>query len=374
MKIIERDYSLITKKKNLEPLFTFKNAPVYIGCTDEGPEKDLFMDMEWGICPESGLIQLKKLIPLDLLYNTQHFDGTGPTWRQYYDDFSNYIVKQNPEHILEIGGGLGILADTFIKKTDKIDWAIIEPNPTLDKKDRISVHKGFFDKNFKFNKKYDTIVHSQVIEHMYNPGEFLNNISEYLSVGGKMVFGYPNLYLYLDKKYTNALNFEHTVFLTDYLVAWYLNQNNFEIVDKTIYKEHIFCTAVKVANCEKFVLQNKYSEYKELFNNFIKYYHMTIDRLNNYLDNYNGKVFIFGAHIFSQYLFAFGLKMGKILAVLDNSKIKQNKRLYGTPLMVESPEVLRGLGQCVVILKVASYRNEIVDQIAEINPSAIILE
>ena len=64
---ITRDESLISRKKNLEHLFTFSNFPIFMGCTSENVDKDIFADMTWEIDPETGLIQLSKLIPMDLL-------------------------------------------------------------------------------------------------------------------------------------------------------------------------------------------------------------------------------------------------------------------------------------------------------------------
>ena len=375
--MIIRDRSVITNKHNLESLYTFKDFPVFLGCVEDTlkPKDDLRMDMSWAICPESGIIQLDKLVPLDILYGAQHFDGTGPSWDHYYKDFTNYIIKQSPKNILEIGGGLGILAEIFIKQTHKTMWTLIEPNSSFKEVKRIKIIKTFFDNNFKSNISYDTIVHSQVLEHMYYPDDFFKTTSNFLKPGNKMIFGYPNLHLYLNKKYTNAINFEHTIFLTDYFVDRLLIKNGFDIIDKTFYKEHIFCTAKKLKIYKECpILDNKYEEYKTLFFDFIRYYKELVLKMNQKIDSFSGDIFVFGAHIFSQYLFEFGLKKDKIVAILDNSKLKQNKRLYGTPFIVESPEILKSHNNCAVVLKVASYRNEIIKQIKEINPTTEILE
>ena len=78
---------------------------------------------------------------------------------------------------------------------------------------------------------------------------------------------------------------------------------------------------------------------------------------------------MFGAHVFSQYLLKFGLDPKKIIFILDNDNLKQNKRLYGTKLQVRSPKVLSSYKKPIVILKVGIYKNEIKkDILKNINP------
>ena len=43
--------------------------------------------------------------------------------------------------------------------------------------------------------------------------------------------------------------------------------------------------------------------------------------------------------------------------------MKQDNRLYGTDLMVKSPEFLKDINPCAVILKTATYNQEIKHQI-----------
>lgn len=78
--------------------------------------------------------------------------------------------------------------------------------------------------------------------------------------------------------------------------------------------------------------------------------------------------------MFSQYLLAFGLEQSKIHGILDNSNLKIGKRLYGTNLTVFHPNIIKDEKEVAVILKVGSYRNEIIEQLKEINPNVIIYE
>ena len=49
-------------------------------------------------------------------------------------------------------------------------------------------------------------------------------------------------------------------------------------------------------------------------------------------------------------------------------------RLYGTGLIVENPEVIRGIEKACVILKIGSYRDEVIAQLKELNPNITIFE
>lgn len=375
-KFIGRNASVITGKNNLEHLYSIKNFPVFFGCVDSNPEKDICMDMEWGIDPETGVIQLTKLVPLDVLYQSQHVDGCGPTWNQYYEDFSSFIAEQKPQSALEIGGGMGRLAELVVQQSPSTKWVIIEPNPERRSDDKIGVIKGFFDKSFSTDQKFDTIVFSQVLEHAYDPKEFLATIYAFLKPNGRLICAYPNLKLWLERKYTNALNFEHTMLFTDYFLDYMLAKVGFSISEKYAYKDHsYFYVAEKPATGAAIAvppLENKYDEYKKIFMDFVKYHLSMVRDLNERIGCTENPVYLFGAHIFSQFLFCFGLRHNMITSILDNSPTKQGKRLYGTPLLVESPKVLKGKGRVSVILKAGIYNDEIKKDILDnINPDVI---
>ena len=91
------------------------------------------------------------------------------------------------------------------------------------------------------------------------------------------------------------------------------------------------------------------------------------------MSDFPHKVFLFGAHVFSQYLLSFGLDQSKICGILDNSPLKIGKRLYGTNLSVFDPKIIID-DDVGVILKVGSYRNEIIAQLKTINPNVTIFE
>lgn len=372
-KYIARDKSVVTGKENLELLYSMKNFPVFFGCVETPEEKDLFFDMDWSIDPETGVIQLNKLIPVDILYQMQHADGYGPTWHQYYIDFSSYIKKQAPNFVVEIGGGTGILAKIATNDSKNMHWTIVEPNPMVAETEKIKIVRSFFGENFNYDEKIDAVVLSQVLEHAYDPNDFLSSISKILKNGGRLIMAYPNLLLWLQKKQTNSINFEHTMLLTDYNVDYLLAKHGFSIINKEQYKDHsFFYTAEKSSDAHLPLLENKYEEHKKAFFDFVDYHKNTVEELNKKIEETNLPTYLFGAHVFSQYLLSFGLKTEKIVSILDNSPAKQDKRLYGTRYKVDSPKSLAGKGPLNIILKAGPFNDEIKKDILEnINPNVI---
>lgn len=375
IKKILRQRSLLTGRENLKNLYTFKNFPVFMGCNKNSSKNDLRSDMEWAICSDTGIIQLKKLIPLEVLYLDQHNDGTGGLWHDHYLAFVEFLKKYHPKNILEIGGAHDFIAKNYLDFNHQASWISVEPNSQNITDKRIKVIKKWFDEDFKINQKIDSVIHSHVLEHAYNPINFIKAIGKLLKTGDRHIFTFPNLLAMLKNKYTNCLNFEHTLFLTEYFTDYILQKYGFLILEKQYYKDHsIFYATEKTDIGTTIKLKNKFNAYKKLFLDFVDYHIRLVNQLNNEIIQFNGPIYLFGAHIFSQYLLNFGLHTDKITAVLDNSQLKRGKRLYGTNLQVYSPEILRNQERVGVILKVANYRDEILLQLKKINSKIVIFE
>ncbi len=141
-------------------------------------------------------------------------------------------------------------------------------------------------------------------------------------------------------------------------------------------KDHsIFYSTIntKKINKVKNKFKNEYIKNSELFKNYFNYFKQISRKLNLKINKSNKPVYLFGAHIFSQFLINFGLNQKKIIFILDNDKIKQHKRLYGTNLIVKSPEILKKIKKPMVILKAGVYNSEIKKQLKEINHSVSII-
>ncbi len=378
MKLIERKFDVITGGKNLEDLHTLKNFPVFMGVVDHSEKEDLMADMVWAISRDSGLIQLKYLLPLEILYQNQTTtSAVGPTWMQHHREFASFINNYNPKSVLEIGGAHGILSVEYSKYED-IKWVILEPNPSPVKECNAKIIRGFFDNQFRMLDSVDTVVHSHVFEHIYEPVKFLKQLGTVIKEGQKMIFSVPNLQSWLSNKYTNTINFEHTVYLTEPYIDYLLSSYGFKILEKKFVMDghSIFYATIRDSIQTPYELDdNLYKNNKKMYSDFVDYYKKLVEDLNGHISSHARTVFLFGAHVFSQYLIAFGLDTRRIAGVLDNDFRKVGKRLYGTSLKVQSPSILRGMKDIEVILKAGIYNNEIKKDILEnINKETQFLE
>lgn len=376
MEHINRLKNVISQEEDLEPLHELKNFPVFMGCVDHESDKDLHANQSWSISSNNGIIQLNKLIPLNILYESEHDSGAvGNLWAEHHLKFSEFIHEQEPNSVLEIGGAHGILSREY-KKKKTIEWTILEPNPSPVEGVDAKYIKGFFDDKLIFDGEIDTIIHSHVFEHVYYPDEFIKHISNFLEEGQKLIFSIPNMEEMLKRKYTNCLNFEHTVFITEPYIEYLLSKHNFRQVAKKYFKDDhsIFYTYIKDIKTKTIELPTRlYEHNKKLYLDFLDYYKELIIDLNKIIKKVDPEqpIYLFGAHVFSQYLIEFGLNINCIICLLDNDINKQGKRLYGTNMMVKSPKVLMDIKNPIIILKAGVYNNEIKRDILEnINKNA----
>lgn len=379
MHTIQRNFDIISLNNDLEHLFTLPNFPVFMGCVQQPKQEDLTHDLNFYISAATGMIQLNPVLPLDIVYQSEHNPGTtGQGWLDHHAAFSKFVLKHNPTKVFEIGGAHGILSQYAIDQNPKLEWTIIEPNPVAIPNLKAQMVKGFFDSVKQIPQGTDTIVHSHVLEHVYEPRKFMAMLS-LLPQGTKMIFSVPALRAHLQQLFTNTLNFEHTYFCTEEYILWLCKSYGYELIDKHDYNtDHsVFYAFVRTAAVPAPLplYPDLYQENKTMFMNWVQFHKNLVDSMNLQIRNTNSKVFLFGAHVFSQFLLSFGLDESRIECILDNSQAKQGKRLYGTNLMVHSPKILKQPYIPKVILRSGVFNQEIKqDIINNINHTTLFLE
>jgi SAM-dependent methyltransferase len=251
-------------------------------------------------------------------------------------------------------------------------------NPTSRADSKAKIIKVFFNGDWVSNDKYDTVIHSHVFEHVHEPNVFMENLSSFMQNGSKLIFSVPNMQEMIKRKYTNRVNVEHTLLLSEPHIEFLLARHGFRLVAKEYFLEDhsIFYAAEKdSAIYHRPNLDGLYARNKKFYSEYLQYHEDLIADLNENVARYEGDLFLFGAHVFAQYLINMGLDTRSVISILDNDENKQGKRLYGTNLLVESPKVLKDRIKPVVILKAGVYNVEIRAEILQlINDSTVVVE
>ena len=376
-KFINRDKNLVNYKKDLKKIYSIKNFPVFMGITSQNLVKDKFFDMNFLISKSTGLVQLNPILPFNIIYYKGHNSGKiGKLWDEHHKSFAQYILKSKPKSVLEIGGGHGILSKNYQKKK-RIKWTIIEPNPSPVANAKAKFVKKFFSARDISKFKADVILHSHVLEHIFDPLNFIKKISNQMNYKQLMIFSIPNIPEMIKRKYTNALNFEHTYYLDNSYLNYLIKSNNLMIIDKKKFKnDHsLFYTVKKKSTKKKYsrTYKNNYDKNLKVFKKYFSEQKKTVKNINSQIKK-NKPLFVFGAHIFTQFLLATGIDEKRIISVLDNDESKQNKRLYGSKLFVSSPKILAKYKKPCVILRAGVYSKEIKEDIIQnINKNTIFI-
>ena len=361
MKIIKRN-NCVSCGGKLQDIHCVKNFPIYMGTTLQDKKDDLEVDMIFSKCKICDCIQMRNLIPLDILYkNSHHAGATGKSWLHHHKEFSKFVTKHAYGDIVEIGGSHLILANHVQESENINNITVYDTNITGEAiSDKIKTVKGLFN-HTTVKSKPDAIVHSHVIEHLYNPIKEIKEMTQLLEEGKTMIISAPVIDKMMEDGFTNAMNFEHTYGLTKKLLYKILNKSQLEIIEEYDYSRHCVFVAAKKNSS---ITTNIRTYDSSFFDKFLNYQNIEIQRINNLLSNPK-ETFVFGAHIFTQFLLKNGLKESNLLSVLDNDANKQGQRLYGTKLNVDSPKVLKNFDCPTVILKAGQYTQEIKNDILQ---------
>lgn len=346
-------------------------VPVHMGSVAAAADDDAFADQRWVTCERCGTVQLAALAPLELVYLSQHNGAVGAVWARHHAAFAAFVAERAPRHVVEIGGGTGGLARDYVRRgSATLDcWTVIEPNPGFEPEAPVVVIDEYVEHVAPLVGSADAIVHSHVLEHIYDPRAFLRMIRRHARRDATMLVSVPDLVTLLDQDGSNALNFEHTYFFDLELVSWMLRDAGFTIVDQCRFEHHsFFLEARPDAAPGSAGPPPDAGEGAQALVALVETARADASALAERAAGFDGAVYLFGAHVFSQVLIGAGFPAQRAAAVLDNDPAKQGLRLYGTSLPVRAPEVLRNAGRAAVIVRATHYTAEIEDQLRALAP------
>jgi hypothetical protein len=373
IELIKRSSCCVCELGTLVPHKTIPNFPIYMGISKSDSTSDICVDQEWVTCDSCGTLQLFKLIPFDLLYSTNHHhEVVGPTWLRHHIKFADFIRVEPNDKVVEIGSAHDFLAGILLDENPNLDFLSIEPDST-NPDTRISHIKGYAEDHISVIAERRVIIHSHVLEHVYQPRKFMESLADAMTESSVMYISFPNIEELLIHKGTNALNFEHSYFLTPQVFGIIIESVGLRIVRQERFEGHSYFFELQKFNVKQVDKVRDFQEtrlFDDLWSELEDFVKKTLEKMGSK----EIPTYLFGSHVFSQALFTQGLHQTKLSGVLDNAQSKQGSRLYGTTLTTFSPEVVRNLNPVQVILRASHYQDEIRLQLQDINPNVEIIE
>jgi hypothetical protein len=375
-----RNKCVICGQVSLENQLVVEAFPVYMGCVlNQESSEDFVANQVWATCQGCSTLQLRELVPLNILYQANHNDAIGSTWRSHVEELVIFAsIFNGSRQILEIGGADGKLAQEYLNRNPESNYTIVEPN-FLGKANNFQVVEDYIENQLDLVSESDLVIHSHVLEHLYQPVATMAAVSKKMAFGSKMIVSFPNLERIMQSGGANSLNFEHTYFLSNASLEVFFSNLGLRLISRRFFREHsVFMALEKTSRCEEgkfafFKNQNMSDEFRLLWRR-LERVARAFNEVSSKQDPDHTKSFIFGAHIFAQALISVGLNETLCVAILDNSPLKLANRLYGSSLYVQHPEVIRSLDRPIVAVVASHFQSEIKSQLLSINPSTTIIE
>ncbi len=156
----------------------------------------------------------------------------------WFERIKNFLVqnRRTHENILEIGSGFGTFGEIVISNKLFKKYVGIEPSPELFEvclSKGLEVYKERLEK-FTYKKKFDVAVSFEVIEHIFNPKDFLKKINRLLKRKGLIFLSCPNgqgFDIKVLKEKSQAVDSEHVNLFNTNSIGLLLERSGFKLID-----------------------------------------------------------------------------------------------------------------------------------------------
>lgn len=359
-----RHECVVCLSKSLKNIHIEENTPISIGCSTKTIEHDIHTDIRYVLCISCGTAQIATPVNYEVLYNESHNNTYNtPTWSAHHKEFCSFIYESaRSKSFLEIGGSTGVLAKQILEKDPSVNYTILDlcnTNPYIDGVPFINANcEEYTYSNIK------CILMSHVFEHLYNPLQFLEKIS---NAGVSEVFlSIPNMEISLNRESLSFLHVEHTFYIdTEHLYSMF-SKYKYKCAHTHFFKDHsIFFHFIFSDNEPPFVLHPE--SIKQLQTKFALYFSNRKSIFNTI--SIQNPFFIVPSGHFGQFIYkSLSHFKDKMIGFLDNDQSKIGKRLYGTHLTVfPMKEVQTYKGPLSIVLHAGPYTAEIINQLLGFN-------
>ena len=325
-------------KGKLKTLANFKKFPITGIFIKKFFSKNKKYDLKIGICNICSHLQLKRIVPKNILYNSKYYNRTGKSHlsMQAYGFFKKFIFKTLKKkklgNLLEIGCN----DITMLKKFSKYCKIAFGIDPIWrGKKNKFKKLKllGKFIENVNFKKDInfipDTVISTHNFEHIEDPFKMLKKLSSVINKDSTVFIEVPDGKTMIDNLRFDQIFHQHYHYFTLNSLKNIARRANLEVksysLNKKFWGGSLMVAMRKTNKINKKIIKSKKVEkkFRKNLNLFKKKYVSLSKKINS-----SESIIGYGAGQMTP-TFAYHLKSNfrKIKYILDDDKSK-NQHFY----------------------------------------------
>lgn len=355
----------ICESKELEPFDKVKDLPCLDVAMTSVEENSFFLDMALVQCKRCHTMMLSSFPAAEILYSQKNQRHDSDLWKGHHELFFGFLKDSVTfaTSFLEIGAS-DFSMHGYIDEGFSVDeYVVVEPSGSRLNSNVTTINDLFPTKSLGSEKKFDVILHSHCLEHALNPDEFIKGCVDLMHSDSRLIFSIPDLIFNIDNLHPNSIDFEHWWLITKQHVEFLCNKNGLEI-DHTIsvrsYPSLFFSFKKISKNIEK--RQTKLLQFDggPKVRDYLTALRTDVEVINSKIKElYSSQsVYFYGAYFGYHIYNSLGLSEHQFSGLLDSSKAKHGKILYGTKLNIYSPEAVLKDGD-VIVVRVGHFNGEV---------------
>ncbi len=342
---------------NTEPCISYENMPAKAQNFPSQTE----LEMDKGInlciyqCPYCGLIQLLDE-PVgyfrDVIRAVAVSEEMKNFRKEYFQEFISFCQLEN-KRIIEIGAGSGEYMEMIQENNvDVFGLEHLKSSVIRAKEKGLTVFEGFVENSHYVipHAPYDGFYIMNFLEHIPEPGVFLQGIANNLSTQAYGLIEVPNSNSIIEKHMISEFMLDHLSYFTESTLRNILEINGFEVVRCELTWHDSIISAV--------VRKRKGFPTEEFKRDHDRQLNVIFEFLEE-MEKKNKKIAIWGAGHQALALMALGNLQNRVECVIDSAEFKQNRFTPATHIPIYGPEYISKLGIEAIMIMTGSYSEEV---------------
>jgi 2-polyprenyl-3-methyl-5-hydroxy-6-metoxy-1,4-benzoquinol methylase len=331
-------------------------------------------ELEISLTNDEGLISLVRTPELlenlakvyELDYNIGYIQEQYDIAEPFVADFRKFLFKYISElplnsEILEIGCGGAIL----LRELKEFGFRTfgVDPSPTAIRaaeKYDLNLIPKFFDPEL-FSETFNLIFHSDVLEHAFNPREFIDEQKSLLEPNGLIVISVPNAEENIEYSDISMAMHQHLQYFTPKSLSKLMQRAGFEILEirAAEYGGSLYCAARRMDECEVNLAEADFSESCKLPN-----FKDSIDKFRSSLETAVGEIGFYVPLRAMPYLSAISVDMkNSEYRFFDDTTHWHGHHFDGTSIPIESFQDILNRPPDTIFIMSLTFEKQIKDKI-----------